>query len=91
MTVHVDELRLVAPYRAGSWFWPEYCHMVSDDLKELHLFARSIGLRKEWFQEHPKPWRSHYDLTPNKRAHAVRKGAIETPAKEWIRAHMETP
>ena len=41
-----------------------------------HAFAASIGLRREWFQDHPSA--PHYDLTPAKRALAVANGARET-------------
>lgn len=52
------------------------CHMSCDgDLEELHRFAQSIGLRREWFQNHRSL--PHYDLTPNKRAQALRAGAVE--------------
>src|SRR5262249_20040206 len=43
-------------------YWRRQCgHMVSDaSLEELHQFAESLGLRREWFQEKSIP---HYDLT----------------------------
>ena len=41
---------------------------------ELHAFAARIRLRREWF--HPLSF-AHYDITPPKRARAVRLGARE--------------
>lgn len=36
-------------------------HLATDgDLDELHKFAQSIGLKREWFQDHPA--HPHYDL-----------------------------
>lgn len=36
-------------------------HLISDkSLGELHKFARDIGLKCEWFQDHRHP---HYDCT----------------------------
>lgn len=78
MTVYVDELHVwpedfvAAPAKR---YGTEWCHMWSDhkDPEELHLFAENIGLRKAWFQDHPLL--AHYDLTPNKRKQALKKGA----------------
>jgi hypothetical protein len=60
--------------------WP---HMVADTLDELHVFASTIGMRREWFQDHPD--HPHYDLRPTKWALAKRHGAIETTAIEVLR------
>ena len=54
----------------------------------MHAFAERLGLRREWYQRgtHNRgPWHwylSHYDLTPNKRALAVRLGAVEVRLRE---------
>lgn len=73
MTVYVDTLT--------DWGWKlgRSCHMIADSDEELHAFAKSIGLKREWFQ----PPRDnmygfpHYDLTARRRSQAVRKGAVE--------------
>ncbi len=36
-------------------------HLVADELEELHSFAQSVGLKRQWFQE--QPGHSHYDIT----------------------------
>src|SRR5882672_2781938 len=48
--------------RGPARYWGRHCgHLVSDtSLEELHRFAESLGLRREWFQEKSIP---HYDLT----------------------------
>ena len=49
-------------------------HLMADDLRELHRFAKSIGLKRSWFQDHPR--HPHYDLTsPNKLERAILHGA----------------
>jgi len=53
------------------------------DLNMLHFFAKEIGLKRAWFQEHP--FVPHYDLTPGKRAMAIRAGAIPVSATELAR------
>lgn len=76
MTVYVDES--IWPYRGTK-----YCHMMvgkDDDLQELHDFAASIGLKRAWFQD--RPTHPHYDLSPTKRALAVRNGATEVKSLE---------
>lgn len=78
MTVMVDELR-VWPHAHGC-FRAGSCHLTSSSLDELHVFAARLGLRREWFQEHPIA--SHYDLTPSKRALALHYGAVFVSARQ---------
>ena len=53
--------------------WRDGGHLFGTDLEALHAFAKSIGLRREWYQGKQFP---HYDLTKNKRAQAIQAGAI---------------
>jgi len=63
------------PFDKGS------CHLTTDgDLEELHAFAARIGLRRAWFQEHPKM--PHYDLTPSRRVLALYEGAVFVEARQ---------
>lgn len=81
MAIYVDEIR---EYPSGKW-----CHLWTDDtdLEKLHALARRIGMKKKWFQLRPGFY--HYDLTPGKRAQALKTGAVFKPLKEWILEHME--
>lgn len=79
MTVYVDEIRdwtrlaKMRGLRHTHW-----CHLTADTEEELHAFATRLGLRRAWFQKKsPRDYRWHYDVTPPKRAHAVRLGAVE--------------
>lgn len=57
------------------------CHLTVDGpIEALHVFARRIGLRREWFQASPPASWPHYDLTPSKRALALEIGALAMPA-----------
>ena len=68
MTIYVDTIKR---YDSGEW-----CHMAVDGtLDELHEFAQRIGLKREWFQDHPVV--KHYDLRASKRKLAIEHGAIE--------------
>lgn len=84
MTVRVDELKAwptrIRCFKGGS------CHLSADRLDELHAFAARLGLRREWFQEHPLM--PHYDLTPSKRVRAVALGAAEVSAREQAIARV---
>lgn len=84
MTVRVDELRVwptrIRCFKGGS------CHLSADTLDELHAFAALLGLRREWFQKHPRM--DHYDLTPSKRALAVALGAVEVSARAQADARL---
>lgn len=55
--------------------------MFADDEQELIAFARRIGLKPAWIQRKSLV---HFDLTPNKRAAAVRAGAKEVTTGEMI-------
>jgi hypothetical protein len=79
VAVYVDKLISYGqPARAGAEKYfgggKQSCHMMADTLEELHAMADAIGLRKAWFQDTRYP---HYDLTPNKRAAALRAGAVD--------------
>lgn len=63
------------------------CHMIADTLEELHLMAAKIGMRREWFQDHPE--HPHYDLSKSKRALAVKNGAVEVNTYELIKIIRE--
>jgi hypothetical protein len=83
--VLVDQVRR---YPKGPHGYLDWCHMMTDDLSpgglaELHAMAQAIGLRREWFQWHPRL--PHYDLTPARRGLAVVHGAAEVSARELVR------
>lgn len=46
-------------------YYDEIGHLSADSLKELHDFAKLIGLKREWFQDKKCrfPRVPHYDLT----------------------------
>lgn len=84
MSIYVDEIRQwptpIRCFKAGS------CHLSADSLDELHAFARKLRLRREWFQDHASM--PHYDLTIEKRARAVKLGAVEVSAREQARRRI---
>ena len=71
--VYVDKLRCCVPTK--RWRYGSSCHLFADTEAELHVFARELGLKREWFQYHN--WLSHYDLTAGMRALAVERGALD--------------
>lgn len=88
MSVYVDplftmEARGAQAHRVGARNGHRWCHMFTDGpLDELHALAQRIGMRREWFQEHAS--RPHYDLTPSRRAAAVRLGAVEVTRRAAV-------
>lgn len=75
MTVYVDDVFIQARVGRISSRW---CHLTADSDEELHEFAAQIGMRREWFQPNKRrPEANHYDLTEQRRAMAVRLGAVE--------------
>ena len=71
MSVYVDGLK-----RRG-WVlhrkMVKSAHLTADTLDELHEFARLIGLRPEWYQDHRS--HPHFDVTAKYWSLAVRHGA----------------
>jgi hypothetical protein len=67
-------------------------HLMSDtmDVAELHAFAKRIGLRRHWFQNHPV--HPHYDLlTPRMREKAVTAGAKIMTSVELVSTYWRRP
>jgi hypothetical protein len=68
------------PLRYKKW-----SHLVSDTSEEeLHAFAAKIGLRREWAQLRPRASAAHYDVTPPKRALAIKLGAVAVSGRELV-------
>lgn len=97
--IYVDALRAhpatqdAAARRAGARNGHRWCHLFTDGLLEdLHAFALRIGMRREWFQHHPRL--PHYDLTPPRRLRALEAGAVEADRRlvvAVIRARRGAP
>jgi hypothetical protein len=84
--IMVDELVVYpnawGPFRGGS------CHLTTDgSMDELHAFAKRLGMRRSWFQEHPVM--PHYDLVPSRRSRALVLGAVFVPAREQARRRRQ--
>ena len=61
-------------------------HMVSDlSLKELHQFAKGLGLKKDRFQVTDSGF-AHYSINIAKRLRALEMGAREAGAAEFMKA-----
>lgn len=59
-------------------------HLITDDpIDELHIFAEKIGLKRTWFQNHPR--HPHYDIWGSKVRKAINNGAMFISSKELVR------
>jgi hypothetical protein len=69
MAVYVDD---------AIWAWQgrKWCHLLADDIDELHRFAARLGLHRVSYQGPPKTPAPHYDLTSYERRLAIKRGAI---------------
>jgi hypothetical protein len=52
-----------------------WCHLLADDIDELHRFASRLGLHRISYQGPPKTANPHYDLTAVERQRAIAYGA----------------
>jgi hypothetical protein len=77
VAVYVDE----AIWRFAGRRW---CHLMADDLAELHAFAAKLGLRRSSYQGPPKTAVPHYDITAFERDRAVRLGAVACGRNEIV-------
>lgn len=96
MTVYVDALYTMAgsdphTHRVGARNGHRWCHLLADDEDELHAFAARLGMKREWFD--PRGGVGfHYNVTPPKRALAVRLGARiinKRDVVELLRRHRD--
>ena len=82
---YVDNLRKMprARGKCGELIrWGTFCHLTADSFEELRHVAKKLGLQHHWLQRSFD--RPHYDLSPKKRALAIRLGAVEVKRKEFL-------
>ncbi len=86
MSVYVDIIMPCIPNK--NWPYKQACHLLADSVSELHRFAETLGLKKQWLQ-----WKKgsvpHFDLTPSMRKKAVKQGAIEISNSEFVQILRE--
>jgi Protein of unknown function (DUF4031) len=77
MTVYVDD---------PIWRWQglKWCHLLADDLDELHRFAARLGIHRMSYQGPPKTGAPHYDLTGFERNRAIALGAKPCSREEIV-------
>lgn len=89
MSVYVDPLFTMQStnaqaFRVGTRTGHRWCHMFAyPDDAALHALALRIGLKLEWV-DRSRDGTIHYDLTPAKRAAAIRCGAIPLTTEEAV-------
>jgi hypothetical protein len=77
MTIYVDD---------AIWKWQglKWCHMLADDIDELHGFASRLGIFRTSYQGPPKTSAPHYDVTGFERARAIALGAKPCSREEIV-------
>ena len=81
MAVYVDVALIPAEMRNGPiGHNSRWSHLMAGTLEELHAFGRQLGMRPEWFQDHPR--HPHYHLTEGKRHRALQPGARPVDHRE---------
>jgi hypothetical protein len=77
MAVYVDDA-----------FWPwqglKWCHLLADDIDELHRFAARLGVHRMSYQGPPRTSAPHYDLTAFERRRAMALGARACSREEIV-------
>lgn len=77
MAVYVDDA--IWPLAGRRW-----CHLLADDIAELHRFAAQLGLKSASYQGPPRTSKPHYDITAYERDKALRLGAIAITRQQVI-------
>ena len=77
MAVYVD---------AAIWRWQglNWCHLLADDIDELHRFAAGLGVKRTSYQGPPRTASPHYDLTSFERRRAIARGAVECSREDIV-------
>jgi hypothetical protein len=77
LAVYVDD---------ALWRWQgvQWCHLVADDIDELHRFAVTLGVQRSSYQGPPKTSAPHYDLTAFERARAIALGAVSCSREDIV-------
>jgi hypothetical protein len=77
VTVYVD---------AAIWKWAgrKWCHLMADEVEELHGFAARLGVHRTLYQGPPKTTAPHYDITGFERDRAIRMGARPCTREEIV-------
>lgn len=76
MTIYLDKIK----YKWRERYWT---HMVADSIDELHIFANSIGVKYEFFDENPI--HPHYDVNMMQVQVALMNGAVFIDKRELIK------
>jgi hypothetical protein len=79
VAVYVDE---------PIWAWQglRWCHLLADDIEELHRFAAQLGLQRSSYQGPPRTASPHYDITGFERRRALALGAHASGREEIVLA-----
>jgi len=77
MAVYVDE-------PIWSWQGLRWCHLLADNIDELHRFAAALGVKRTSYQGPPKTRAPHYDLTGYERRLAIARGAVAVTRQEIV-------
>ena len=77
MAVYVDD---------ALWRWQglQWCHLLADDIDELHRFAALLGVMLSSYQGPPKTSAPHYDLTAFERRRALALGAVSCSREDIV-------
>jgi hypothetical protein len=77
LAVYVDEA-------IWSWKGRKWCHLMADEVDELHAFAFRLGLQLSSYQGPPRTSAPHYDITGFERNRAIRFGATPVGRREIV-------
>lgn len=93
MAVYVDnitEYPLDFVSEKARKYGAKWCHMIADTPGELLDMARRLNLSPAYMQRGGSAKWIHFDLTPSKRAQAIRLGAIPVSSVELLQISEHT-
>lgn len=74
-TIYVDNYQ--KPATVGK-FNRQWSHLWSADQAALHQFAKTVGLKRNWFHV------EHYDVTEAMRQKCIAAGAVKISTRELV-------
>lgn len=84
-----NKIYIDTPVDYGHKSGSKFSHMMCKDIKKLHGFAQSLGIKRCWYDNRKNLNRPHYDVKEQFFNAAIENGAIYLTKREWLIKNKE--